>query len=134
MSSPARKVTRFYIINPISDRRVEARFEARESVIVRLEDTGKKFPATARDIGQRGLRLESDVPIEIESQIQVVFPNAQDNVQNYGRVVWAKYYEASKTYECGVAIDAWHGIVEGENSWKRFKGTQPKNDRRSGPR
>jgi hypothetical protein len=134
MSSPARKITRFYIINPISDRRVEARFEARENVIVRLEDTGKKFPASARDIGQRGLRLESDTAVEIDTQIQVVFPNAQDNVQCYGRVAWTKYFESTKTYECGVAVDAWHGIVEGENSWKRFKGDQPKHDRRAGPR
>ncbi len=125
-----RKLTRFYVINPVTDRRREHRFESRESVVVRLERIGKTSPATAYDIGQTGLRLETLFPPEIGSDLQLVFPNTADHVRCFARVVWSRPLENRKSFESGLSIEEWHGFVEGGMSWKRYHGLNPKGERR----
>jgi hypothetical protein len=88
----------------------------------------------ASDIGRMGLRLESDDLIEAGQDIEIVFPLAADHVRCFGRVVWCRRVSGSRSAESGVALDSWHGIVLGGNSWIRYKGAQPKRDRRSTPR
>lgn len=129
--SSARKLTRFYIINPITDRRVEQRFESRENVFVRMPQTGRSGPAVAYDIGRNGLRIECDWTVQSGMDIEVAFPNSTDNMKCYGHIVWCKERAFGKFYESGIAIDVWHGIVEGENSWTKVRGSKPKSERRA---
>ena len=132
-SNAQRKLTRFYIINPISDRRVEQRFEAREDVVIRFPESGKMGPATAVDVGKTGMRLETEMDLPVGCDVEIAFPKAVDHVQCFGRVAWVKP-SGEKTRIAGVAIDSWHGVVLGEESWTRYKGTAPKKDRRGRPR
>lgn len=132
ITSP-RKLTRFYVINPIGDRRLEQRFESREDVVLKVSQTGKIFPSVAYDLGRYGLRLESEGMLQPGMDIEVAFPNTPDQVHCFGRVVWARA-KTGHLSEYGVAIEAWHGVVRGENSWSKFKGVRPKVERRQRPR
>lgn len=128
-----RKLTRFYIINPINDRRLEQRFDAREDVLVRFPDSGKVAPATAVDIGRVGLRLETAAELPMGAEVEVAFPAAADHIRCFGRVVWVRPGpEGRRT--AGVSVEAWHGVVLGHESWTRYKGATPKKDRRARPR
>ena len=129
-----RKLTRFYVINPVSDRRFEQRFESREDLMIRFDRVGRSFPAVGYDISRRGIRIETAVRLEPGMELQLVFPEAPDHIRCFGRVVWARPFEDGYEYEGGVAVDAWYGVVEGEDSWKKYKGFRPKRDRRLLPR
>ena len=126
-----RKLTRFYIINPVTDRRVEQRFESRENVFLRMPQTSRSGPAVAYDIGKNGLRMECDWMVQSGMDIEIAFPNSLDNMKCYGHVAWVKERAFGKFYECGIAIDVWHGIVGGENSWTNVRGAKPKAERRN---
>jgi hypothetical protein len=135
MKNPnARKLTRFYIINPVGDRRGESRFESQESILIKTSDSIRGVAATAFDIGQYGLKFESDFPFDPHTYIEISFPKAPDQIHCFGRVVWMKPKSGTKLFEAGVAIDSWHGIVKGENSWTKYKGIKPKPERRYKPR
>jgi hypothetical protein len=131
-SGAQRKLTRFYIINPISDRRTEQRFDAREDVVVRFPETGKVCPAVALDLARTGLRLESGAEMPVGADVEIAFPKAVDHIRCFGRIAWVKPGGNGTT--AGVAVDAWHGVVLGEASWTRYKGAAPKKDRRGRPR
>ena len=124
-----RKSPRFFIVNPLRDRRRETRFESTHDVVVRVLNSGKTFPAVAFDVGERGLKIDLGAFMETGSTLQIAFPNASGHVRCFGRVVWSKPSGADRC-EAGVYVNAWHGIVEGSDSWKRFKGFRPKRDRR----
>src|SRR5215831_9394396 len=89
-SNSARKLKRFYIINPVGDRRVEQRFESREDVVIRFPDSGKMGPAVARDIGRMGLRLELMEDVESGVEVEIAFPQTPDNIRCFGRIVWTR--------------------------------------------
>lgn len=129
LSTP-RKLTRFYVINPIGDRRLEQRFESREDVVLKVSQTGKIFPSIAFDMGRYGMRLETEGLLQPGMEVEVVFPNTPDQILCYGRVVWGRSKGQSFKQEYGLAIEAWHGVVKGENSWTNYKGTKPKAERR----
>lgn len=133
-SNLARKITRFYIINPVGDRRMEQRFNSRESVVLRLPQTGKIGPATGYDIGRHGMRLETDWHIQPGMDVEVAFPNSADHMRCFGHVVWVQERAGGKFFECGISVDVWHGILAGENSWMAVKGSVPKDERRKKPR
>lgn len=130
----ARKLTRFYIINPVGDRRLEQRFDSKESVALRIPQTGKVGPAVAYDVGRHGLRLECDWQLQPGMDVELAFPNTPDQMRCFGHVVWVKERAFGKYFDCGISIDVWHGIVAGENSWMRVKGSIPKSERRNKPR
>jgi hypothetical protein len=130
-SNSQRKLTRFYIINPITDRRVEQRFESREQIFLRIPQIGRSGPAVAYDIGRSGLRLECDWNVQPGMDIELAFPNSTDNMKCYGNIVWCKERAFGKFFECGISIEVWHGIVEGENSWTKVRGAKPKPERRN---
>jgi hypothetical protein len=132
-SSP-RKHLRYYFVRPASDRRLEQRFESREDVVVRFTEEGRIRPAVASDIGRMGLRMESDEAFEMGQTVEIAFPQSVDHVRAYGRVVWSRRLPSSRRTEAGVAIEAWHGVVLGGQSWLRFKGAHPRRDRRANPR
>lgn len=131
-SGAQRKLTRFYIINPISDRRTEQRFDAREDVLVRFPESGRVAPAVAVDVGKTGLRLETNAEVPVGVEVEIAFPKALDHIRCFGRIAWAK--PATEGRVAGVAIDSWHGVVLGEESWTRYKSPVPKKDRRGQPR
>ncbi len=118
----------------VMDRRLEQRFESREDVVIRVPSTGKVFTASGCDVGRHGMRLETEGFLQPSMDIEVAFPNTPDQVHCYGRIVWGKPRPGGKAYDYGVAIEAWHGIVRGENSWTRYKGVKPKQERRTRPR
>lgn len=122
------------MINPIGDRRLEARFESRENVVVRLEQGDKVIPAVGYEIGRFGMKLETHFELEMGSYVQVAFPNAADHVRCFGRVVWSRPARESGGFECGLSLESWHGIVEGEESWKKYQGGRSKSERRIKPR
>ena len=124
-----RKLTRFYVINPVGDRRIEQRFESRESVVVRFPDSGQVAPATAVDIARTGLRLETESELPLGAEFEIAFPAAPDHIRCFGRVAWVRTLGALR--EAGVAVEVWHGVVLGEDSWARFKGPAPRKDRRN---
>lgn len=126
----ARKLTRFYIINPVGDRRLEQRFDSKESVVFRLSESGRVGPATAYDIGRHGLRIECSWSPEIGMDVEVAFPNTSDQMRCFGHVAWVRERAFGKYFECGVAIDVWHGVIAGEKSWMSLKGSLPKLERR----
>ena len=128
-----RKPPRFFVVNAAKDRRLEFRFECRHPVLVVLENIPPHRPATAYDIGSHGLRLETDVPMDTGRQIQIAFPESRDGVVCFGRIAWSRRHEEG-LFESGVALREWHGILEGAESWKIFKGIKPKRDRRQSPR
>lgn len=133
-SSSQRKHLRYYFVKPASDRRLEQRFESREDVAIRIPATGKIRRGVAGDIGRMGLRLETEEVMEMGDAIELVFPHSSDGVRCFGRVVWSRRLPGSRCAESGVAIEAWLGVILGENSWLRFKGAHLKKDRRSSPR
>jgi hypothetical protein len=124
-----RKLTRFYIINPVGDRRIEQRFESRESVVVRFPESGEMAPATALDMARAGLRLETEGELPLGAEIEVAFPAAPDHIRCFGRVAWVRTVGTRR--EAGVAVEVWHGVVLGEESWTRYKNLGPKKDRRN---
>lgn len=126
-----RKTPRFFIVNPLSDRRREARFESRESVVIRVQNTGKTFPAIAYDIGHKGIKLESKDLLKPDMTLQVAFPNSVDHVRCFGKTVWSKSLGKTHDFETGVVVEGWFGIVEGGASWQHYKGFKPKRDRRN---
>ena len=132
-SNAQRKLTRFYIINPVGDRRIETRFESREDVMIRFCETDALAPAVAVDVGKTGLRLETDAELMAGADIEVAFPNGADHIRCFGRVAWVKPM-GPKSRQAGVAVEAWHGVVLGEESWTRYKSALPKKDRRNRPR
>ncbi len=125
-----RKLTRFYIINPVGDRRLEQRFESKEDIVLRIPQSGKMGPAVAYDVGRHGMRLECEWNIQPGTDIEAVFPNTSDHMRCFGHVVWVRERAFGKFYDCGVSIDVWHGIVSGESSWTVVKGSTPKSERR----
>ncbi len=128
-----RKLTRFFVINPRPDRRIESRYSARTDVVVKLADgpsDNKIQPAVAYEVGQFGMRLEIAAKLAPGTQIQVAFPNTLDNVRCFGRVIWTQVSKAGPGHESGLAIDNWYGITDGPASWKKFVGPHPKKDRR----
>ena len=128
--TPHRKVTRFYVINPVGDRRIEKRFESRENVVIRQEEGGRMSPGVAFDIGRYGMKLEVELDLDMGAYIQVAFPKATDNARCFGRVVWSRPLKSAGTFEAGVSIDSWHGIVSGEETYKFHQGKSTKKDRR----
>lgn len=134
MKPIARKLTRFYIINPVGDRRLEQRFESKEQVVLRFPLSGKMGPAVAYDIGKHGMRIETELQIQPGYDVEIAFPNSADHMQCFGRIVWAKPINGGKNFEGGVSIEVWHGVIQGENSWTSKKGTRPKAERRVRPR
>lgn len=129
-SALPRKLTRFYVINPVGDRRLEQRFESKENVVLRLPQSGKVGPAVAFDVGRHGLRLESDAQLQTGMDVEVAFPNTPDQMRCFGRVAWVRERAFGKYFECGIAVDVWHGVISGENSWVTVKGAVPKSERR----
>lgn len=129
-----RKLTRFYVINPVGDRRLEQRFESREDVVLRVPQTGKVFPSVGYDVGRHGMRLETEGVVSPGMEIEVAFPNTPDQVHCYGRIVWGRARSSGRGNEYGIAVEAWHGVVRGENSWTKYKGVKPKAERRTRPR
>src|SRR5258706_11453164 len=117
-----RKVPRFFIINPVQDRRMEVRFESEEQVEVFLEGSKETISAVAYDIGKQGLRLRTKKPFDLDSSLQIGFHDNPENIRCFGHVVWSKSSEEGNAFECGVQITSWHGIVSGNNSWKKYKG------------
>lgn len=130
----ARKLTRFYIINPVGDRRTEIRFDSHQDVALKIMDTNKVGPAVAMEIGEHGLKLETPLEISQGDEIEIAFPNAADGIKCFGRVAWVKYMPAIKSWVGGISADSWHGIVAGSKSWTTYKGRDPKKDRRHGSR
>ncbi|MFN0118301.1 MAG: PilZ domain-containing protein [Elusimicrobiota bacterium] len=126
-----RKMTRFYIVNPITDRRTEQRFSSKESVVVKIEENSKVFPAIAFDVGRSGLRLEAWGEVVVGSYLQISFPNSPEHIRCFGQIVWSKRVDGKDYFIFGVSIGAWHGVVSGENSWKKYKGSNIQSDRRS---
>src|SRR5438046_2682220 len=114
-----RKTPHFFIINPVKDRRVETRFEAQEPVQIRSEETGEVLSGSACEVGQYGMKLEAPELFPIGDRLQVAFPSTPDNVGCFGRVAWSRQSENGHSYEIGLAVDSWHGIVEGRQSWKK---------------
>ena len=124
--SSDRKLTRFYIINPVGDRRLEQRFESREDVVVRFFPSGKMAAGVAHDIGQYGLRLDITQSIEQGAELEIAFPNAPDDVTCFGRVVWLHPLPEGKICETGVAVQVWHGIIEAGTPGWSTKAPNPK--------
>lgn len=130
MKTLQRKTPHFFIINPINDRRIEARFESREPVQIRCEETGEVKPGHGCDVGQYGLRLESSELYQVGDRVQIAFMGSMENMGCFGRVAWSRPADEGGHFETGVSVDTWHGIVEGVQSWKRLKGVKPQRDRR----
>jgi len=131
-----RKMPRFFVINPNTDRRFEMRFYAKENVVIKLieKDERKMVTGVASEIGRRGIRLKTETALPEGGNIQIAFPNTPDHVNCFGRVVWSHPPKLGPGYESGVEVNAWHGITEGEYSFKRFLGNRAKADRRTRPR
>jgi hypothetical protein len=127
---PARRFPRFYVINPLTDRRLDQRFSSTENVVMRLSQSLAVHPAVAHEVSRRGLRLESTIRIEVGTAIQIAFPNAIDHIQAFGVVAWTRELPGKTKFESGVRVEAWHGIFMGNESWKKYTGMRPKNDRR----
>ncbi len=125
-----RKTPHFFIINPVKDRRIETRFESNEPIQIRFEDTGKITSGQAADIAQRGMRLSSAQSFLVGDRLQIVFVKQTGNIGCFGRVAWCRPAEEGARMECGVAVESWHGIVNGAQSWKKLKGVKPRFDRR----
>ncbi len=132
----ARKIPRFYVINPNTDRRFEMRFYAKENVVIRMGEGNerKMIPAVACEIGRRGIRLKTDVTLPEGAHIQMSFPNTPDHINCFGRVVWCHPPKMGSGFETGVEVNAWHGITEGEYSYRRFLNNRARTDRRTHPR
>ena len=109
---------------------MEQRFESRESVVLRVAQTGRVSPATSYDIGRYGMRIECDYALQPGTEVEVAFPNTSDQMRCFGRVAWVRERAFGKFFECGLAVDVWHGIISGENSWMTVKGGIPKSERR----
>ena len=88
MKPVQRKKTRFFVINPELDRRHAVRFVSRENVVIRLQKSKKAFPATAYDIGQKGLKLEINENLKPGEAVQIAFPNSPDHVHCFGNIAW----------------------------------------------
>lgn len=130
----SRKTPRFYVINPITDRRTETRFESRETAVVRFLTTDKSAPALAYDVGRYGLKIEMTHGAEPGDRLQIAFPSRPDHARCFGHVAWVRPMTETRKFEIGVAVDDWQGVVNGGNSWRGLKGVRPKQDRRTRPR
>ena len=129
-----RKITKFFIVNPITDRRLETRFDSREEVLIRVQRTGQTFPGCALEIGKNGLKLESFNLLKPGVDLQIIFPKTTDQIRCFGKVVWGRKLEKTQDFEFGIAIESWYGIVSGNGSWKQLKGFRKKKERRQKPR
>lgn len=131
-----RKLPRFFVVNPRSDRRMELRFYSREIVTARWVQEGEKrmAPAVASDISKSGLRMRSDAAIPENARVQISFSTASDHISCFGAVVWARPAAAGHGHDFGVDISEWHGIVKGSRSYLRYLGNRKKFDRRQRPR
>lgn len=127
----ARRFPRFYVINPLPDRRLDPRFDSSENVVMRFSESLAVYPAVAHEVSRRGLRLESSVRIELGTTVQISFPNAIDHIQAFGQVVWTRERPGKARFDSGVRVEAWHGIFMGRESWKKYAGIRPKGDRRA---
>jgi hypothetical protein len=92
------------------------------------------LPAVGLDIGRYGMKIESDFDLEMGSYVQIAFPNSPDHERCFGRIVWSRPLKEAGRFEGGVSIEAWHGIVAGDESWKGHQGPRLKIDRRAKPR
>lgn len=128
-SGAQRKLTRFYIINPISDRRMEQRFDSREDVLLRFLSNGNVAPAVALDVGKKGLRIETEGELFAGEDVEISFPRGTDHIRCFGQIVWVKPLGTIRI--AGVSVESWHGVVLGEDSWLRYKGVVSKKDRRA---
>lgn len=130
-----RKTPHFFVINPRPDRRREARYDMEQNVVVRVlfGEEERVFPAVGFEIGQVGMKFQMGTQLVPGQGVQVSFPNTLDNVHCFGRVVWVKELVKGLGYECGVAVEEWHGITDGAQSWKKFV-VRTKADRRSNRR
>lgn len=133
-SSITRKTPHFFVVNPIRDRRNDVRYETKEAVDVRALETGEFGNGETLDIQKKGLRFESARHFDAGTRIQLTFPKTPDNTGCFGRIAWVRPNEFGKGFLCGVEIESWFGVVQGPDSWKRFKGVLPKHDRRQKPR
>ena len=129
-----RKAPRCFVINPISDRRVEVRFNSTQAVQIFEPQTERTLQGHASDIGRRGLKLECDHLLTNGETIQITFPETHDAIHCYGHVVWTRAKEEGGGYHSGIEVHAWHGIVAGPDSWQKLKGVHPKRERRRGHR
>lgn len=106
--------------------RTDSRFE----VVIRLDEENKAYPAVASEVGENGVRIESDIPLIENTQIQVIFPHSPDNARCFGLIRWCKPFGEKPGFESGVRINKWYGIMDGEKSFRRFRGSKKKKDRR----
>jgi len=128
--SLSRKSPRFFVINPVNDRRAETRFESEEHVKVKNLRTHQVSSGTAFDIGHFGLRLEASREYSIGDHLQIEFSGRAENIGCWGQVAWSESRGEKDASNSGVAMNPGFGIVDGPESWKRMKGSKPKKDRR----
>ena len=75
-----RKSPRFFVINPVNDRRTETRFESEETVKVKNLRTHQVLTGSAFDIGHFGLRLEAPRGFTVGDPLQIEFPQRAENI------------------------------------------------------
>jgi hypothetical protein len=88
-------------------------------------------PALAFDIGEKGLRLITKMKLYVGADLEIAFPSTMDHVECFGCVIWTRSVNSDSEMEVGISLDSWHGVTQGADSWKRFRGLHPRNDRRS---
>ena len=105
-------------------------------IVFRMTEEGEKkvIPGVACDIGRRGVRIKTDHPLIEGASIQVSFPNSPDHINCFGRAVWCHPPKMGVGFETGIEVNAWHGITEGEYSYRRFLNNRARTDRRTRPR
>lgn len=124
-----RKSPRFFVINPVNDRRTETRFESEEPVKVKNLRTHQVVSGRAFEIGHYGIRLEVPRCLSVGDQLQIEFSHRPENIGCWGQVAWCEPKEDALS-NSGIVIESWYGIVDGPQSWKRVKGVALKKDRR----
>ena len=102
--------------------------------MIRILDTGRTLPGVAYEVGQKGLKLETQDLMGSGHNLEIAFPNTPEHVRCFARVVWCRPLGRTRDHETGVSIIDWHGIVKGDSSWKKFKGFKPKKERRTSSR
>ena len=107
-----RKSPRFFVINPVNDRRSETRFESEEPVKVKNLKTHQTLNGAAFDIGHYGLRLESQHQFSVGDPLQIEFSRRTENIGCWGQVAWCEPKDAEGTVNSGVAIESWYGIID----------------------
>lgn len=125
-----RKSPRFFVINPVNDRRSETRFESEEPIRVQNLKTRQFLSGRAFDIGHFGLRLEVPASFEVGDHLQIEFIRRHENIGCWGQVAWCEAKGSGSTIQSGIAIESWYGIIDGPESWRQVKGVTLKKDRR----